>query len=216
MRIKKSYYNFISLISLLLLFFFSFLIYKFYLNSDPTIINFNNDELSSDFEMEITNNLENLDNFFDNFTFIKSYLVNRKNFEIDINIKIKEPFAKNLINEEIIFTDNTLASFKFFTQNYINSIDLEDISSNSIQINNYLRQFLLEINNLFQVSQIEYVDGRRYNLYLVNGQIIMLPKKITKDLLVFIKQNYEILKRNTNFQEYLDLRNFHEKTIRAK
>jgi len=216
MRIKKSYYNFISLISLLLLFFFSFLIYKFYLNSDPTIINFNNNELSSDFEMEITNNLENLDNFFDNFTFIKSYLVNRKNFEIDINIKIKEPFAKNLINEEIIFTDNTLASFKFFTQNYINSIDLEDISSNSIQINNYLRQFLLEIINLFQVSQIEYVDGRRYNLYLVNGQIIMLPKKITKDLLVFIKQNYEILKRNTNFQEYLDLRNFHEKTIRAK
>ena len=216
MRIKKSYYNFISLISLLLLFFFSFLIYKFYLNSDPTIINFNNDELSSDFEMEITNNLENLDNFFDNFTFIKSYLVNRKNFEIDINIKIKEPFAKNLINEEIIFTDNTLASFKFFTQNYINSIDLEDISSNSIQINNYLRQFLLEISNLFQVSQIEYVDGRRYNLYLVNGQLIMLPKKITKDLLVFIKQNYEILKRNTNFQEYLDLRNFHEKTIRAK
>ena len=216
MRIKKSYYNFISLISLLLLFFFSFLIYKFYLNSDPTIINFNNNELSSDFEMEITNNLENLDNFFDNFTFIKSYLVNRKNFEIDINIKIKEPFAKNLINKEIIFTDNTLASFKFFTQNYINSIDLEDISSNSIQINNYLRQFLLEISNLFQVSQIEYVDGRRYNLYLVNGQIIMLPKKITKDLLVFIKQNYEILKRNTNFQEYLDLRNFHEKTIRAK
>ena len=216
MRIKKSYYNFISLISLLLLFFFSFVIYKFYLNSDPTIINFNNNELSSDFEMEITNNLENLDNFFDNFTFIKSYLVNRKNFEIDINIKIKEPFAKNLINEEIIFTDNTLASFKFFTQNYINSIDLEDISSNSIQINNYLRQFLLEISNLFQVSQIEYVDGRRYNLYLVNGQIIMLPKKITKDLLVFIKQNYEILKKNTNFQEYLDLRNFHEKTIRAK
>ncbi len=216
MRIKKFYYNFISLISLLLLFFFSFLIYKFYLNSDPTIINFNNNELSSDFEMEITNNLENLDNFFDNFTFIKSYLVNRKNFEIDINIKIKEPFAKNLINEEIIFTDNTLASFKFFTQNYINSIDLEDISSNSIQINNYLRQFLLEISNLFQVSQIEYVDGRRYNLYLVNGQIIMLPKKITKDLLVFIKQNYEILKKNTNFQEYLDLRNFHEKTIRAK
>ena len=216
MRIKKSYYNFISLISLLLLFFFSFLIYKFYLNSDPTIINFNNNELSSDFEMEITNNLENLDNFFDNFTFIKSYLVNRKNFEININIKIKEPFAKNLINEEIIFTDNTLASFKFFTQNYINSIDLEDISSNSIQINNYLRQFLLEISNLFQVSQIEYVDGRRYNLYLVNGQIIMLPKKITKDLLVFIKQNYEILKKNTNFQEYLDLRNFHEKTIRAK
>jgi len=216
MKLKKSYYNFISLISLLLIFFFSFLIYKFFLKSDPTIINFYNNELSSDFEMEITNNLENLDNFFENFTFINNYLVNRKNYEIDINIQIKEPFAKNLINEEIIFTDNTLASFKFFTPSFINSIDLEDISNNSIQINNYLRQSLLEISNLFKVSQIEYVDGRRYNLYLVNGQIIMLPKKITKDLLVFIKQNYEILKNNTNFQEYLDLRNFHEKTIRAK
>ncbi|MDB0032064.1 hypothetical protein N9E32_02100 [Alphaproteobacteria bacterium] len=216
MKLKKTYYNFISLISLLLIFFFSFLIYKFFLKSDPTIINFYNNELSSDFEMEITNNLENLDNFFENFTFINNYLVNRKNYEIDINIQIKEPFAKNLINEEIIFTDNTLASFKFFTPSFINSIDLEDISNNSIQINNYLRQSLLEISNLFKVSQIEYVDGRRYNLYLVNGQLIMLPKKITKDLLVFIKQNYEILKNNTNFQEYLDLRNFHEKTIRAK
>ena len=44
----------------------------------------------------------------------------------------------------------------------------------------------------------------------------MLPKKINQDLLLFIKQNYEILKDNTNFHEYLDLRNFHEKTIRAK
>jgi hypothetical protein len=214
--LKKSYYHFISLISLLLIFFFSFLIYKFLLKSDPTIINFYHNELSSDFETEIANNLENLDNFLENFTFIDNYLVNRKNYEIDINIKIKEPFAKNHINEEIIFTDNTLASFKFFTPNFINSIDLEDISNNSIQINNYLRQSLLEISNLFQVRQIEYVDDRRYNLYLVNGQLIMLPKKITKDLLVFIRQNYEILKNNTNFQEYLDLRNFHEKTIRAK
>ena len=213
---KKSYYHFISLISLLLIFFFSFLIYKFLLKSDPTIINFYHNELSSDFETEIANNLENLDNFLENFTFIDNYLVNRKNYEIDINIQIKEPFAKNHINEEIIFTDNTLASFKFFTPNFINSIDLEDISNNSIQINNYLRQSLLEISNLFQVRQIEYVDDRRYNLYLVNGQLIMLPKKITKDLLVFIRQNYEILKNNTNFQEYLDLRNFHEKTIRAK
>ena len=213
---KKSYYHFISLISLLLIFFFSFLIYKFFLKSDPTIINFYHNELSSDFETEIANNLENLDNFLENFTFIDNYLVNRKNYEIDINIQIKEPFAKNHINKEIIFTDNSLASFKFFTPNFINSIDLEDISNNSIQINNYLQQSLLEISNLFQVRQIEYVDDRRYNLYLVNGQLIMLPKKITKDLLVFIRQNYEILKNNTNFQEYLDLRNFHEKTIRAK
>ena len=216
MIIRKYYYNFFSLISLLLLFFFSLLVYKYFLKSEPTIINFNNSELSSEFEMDITNNVDNLESFFDNFSFIEKYLVKRKNSEIDINIQIKEPFAKNQKNQEIIFTDNTIGSFSFFKKSFINSIHLIDVSNNSIQINNYLQQSLAEISNLFQISQIEYVDGRRYNLYLSNGPIIMLPKIINKDLLIFIKQNYEILKNNTDFKEYLDLRNFHEKTIRAK
>ena len=215
--IKKKYYlNFFSLFSFFLLFYFSFLVYKFFLKSEPSIVNFYNNELSSEFEMDITNNLENLENFFENYTFIEKYLINRKNSEIDINIQIKEPFAKNQINQEIIFTDNSIGSFSFFKEKYINSIDLVDISNDPIQINNYLRKSLAEINNLFEINKIKYVDGRRYNLYLSKGQIIMLPKKINEDLLIFIKQNYEILKNNTNFQEYLDLRNFHEKTIRAK
>ena len=213
---RKYYYNFFSLIAFFLLFFFSLLVYKYFLKSDPTIVNFYNNELSSEFEMDITNNLENLDNFFENFTFIKKYLVNRRNSEIEINIQIKEPFAKNQINQEIIFTDNSIGSFSFFKEKYINSINLIDVSNNTIQINNYLRQSFSEINNLFEISQIEYVDGRRYNLYLSKGPIIMLPKIIDKDLLIFIKQNYDILKNNTDFKEYLDLRNFHEKTIRAK
>ena len=213
---KKVYYNFFSLISLLLIFFFSILVYKYFLKSDPTIINFHNNELSSEFEMDITNNLDNPKNFFENFTFIENYLINKKNSQIDINIKIKEPFAKNQNNQEIIFSDNTVGSFNFFKNSFINSIDLIDVSENSIQINNYLRQSLTEIRNLFEISQIEYVDGRRYNLYLSKGPVIMLPKKINEDLLIFIKQNYEILKNNTDFREYLDLRNFHEKTIRAK
>ena len=213
---RKYYYNFFSLIAFFLLFLFSLLVYKYFLKSDPTIVNFYSNELSSEFEMDITNNLENLDNFFENFSFIKKYLVNRRNSEIEINIQIKEPFAKNQINQEIIFTDNSIGSFSFFKEKYINSINLIDVSNNTIQINNYLRQSLSEINNLFEISQIEYVDGRRYNLYLSKGPIIMLPKIIDKDLLIFIKQNYDILKNNTDFTEYLDLRNFHEKTIRAK
>ena len=213
---RKYYYNFFSLIAFFLLFLFSLLVYKYFLKSDPTIVNFYSNELSSEFEMDITNNLENLDNFFENFSFIKKYLVNRRNSEIEINIQIKEPFAKNQINQEIIFTDNSIGSFSLFKEKYINSINLIDVSNNTIQINNYLRQSFSEINNLFEISQIEYVDGRRYNLYLSKGPIIMLPKIIDKDLLIFIKQNYDILKNNTDFTEYLDLRNFHEKTIRAK
>ena len=215
--IKRKYYiNFFSLISFFLLFFFTLLVYKYFLKSDPTIINFNNNELSSEFEMDITNNIENIEKFFENFTFIEKYLVNRKNSEIDINIQIKVPFAKNQINQEIIFTDNSLGSFSFFKEKYINSIKLIDVSNNSIQINNYLRKTLNEMSTLFEISQIEYVDERRYNLYLSKGPIIMLPKKIDEHLLKFIKQNYEILKNYTDFKEYLDLRNFHEKTIRAK
>ena len=213
---KKYYYNFFIFISFFLLFFFSSLFYKYFLKSETSIINFYNNELSSEFEMDITNNLENLESFFENYTFIEKYLINKKNSEIGINIQIKEPFAKNQINQEIIFTDNSIGSFSFFKENFINSIDLIDVSNNSIQINNYLRQSFDEISNFFEISQIEYVDGRRYNIHLSKGLIIMLPKKINKDLLLFIKQNYEILKINTNFKEYLDLRNFHEKTIRAK
>ena len=213
---RKYYFNFFSLISFFLLFFFTLLVYNYFLKSEPTIINFYNNDLSSDFEMEITKNLENIESFFENFTFIEKYLVNRKNSEVDISIQIKEPFAKNQINKEIIFTDNSIGSFSFFKEKYINSIELIDISNNPIQINDYLRKSLIDINNLFEITQIEYVDGRRYNLYLSKGPKIMLPKKIDEDLLIFIRQNYEILKKNTNFKEYLDLRNFHEKTIRAK
>jgi hypothetical protein len=43
----------------------------------------------------------------------------------------------------------------------------------------------------------------------------MMPKKIDQKLLLFLEENYELLKQNSNFQDYLDLRNFHEKTIRA-
>ena len=215
--IKKKYYlNFFSLFSFFLLFFLSLLVYKYFLKSDPAIVNFYNNEFSSEFEMDITNNLENLESFFENYTFIEKYLINRKNSVINIDIQIKDPFAKNQINQEIIFTDNSIGSYSFFKEKYINSIELIDISNNTIQINNYLRKSLDEINNLFEINQIEYVDGRRYNLYLNEGQIIMLPKKINEDLLIFIKQNYDILKNNTNFKEYLDFRNFHEKTIRAK
>jgi len=213
---RKYYFNFFSFISFFLLLLFILLVYKYFLKSDPTIINFYSNELNSDFEMDITNNLKNIENFFENFTFIEEYLINRKNSEIDINVQIKEPFAKNQINQVIIFTDNSISSFSFFKEKYINSIELIDISNNPIQINDYLRKTLNEISGLFEISQIEFVDGRRYNLYLNEGPIIMLPKKIDEDLLLFIRQNYEILKNNTNFQEYLDFRNFHEKTIRVK
>ena len=79
---RKYYYNFFSFISFFLLFFFSFLVYKYFLKSEPSIVNFYNNELSSEFEMDIANNLENLERFFENYTFIEKYLINRGISEI--------------------------------------------------------------------------------------------------------------------------------------
>ena len=44
----------------------------------------------------------------------------------------------------------------------------------------------------------------------------MLPKVIDSKLLYFIKNNIELIDKNTNYNEFLDLRNFHNKTIRLK
>ena len=59
------------------LFYKAFLLYKYFLKSEPSIVNFYNNELSSDFEMDITNNLENLESFIENYTFIEKYLINK-------------------------------------------------------------------------------------------------------------------------------------------
>ena len=68
---------------------------------------------------------------------------------------------------------------------------------------------------LFEIDQIEYIDDRRYNLVLSNGRIVMLPKVIDSKLLYFIKNNL-IIDQSTNYKKFLDLRNFHNKTIRLK
>ena len=44
----------------------------------------------------------------------------------------------------------------------------------------------------------------------------MLPKVIDSKLMYFIKNNIDLINKNTNYENYLDLRNFHNKTIRLK
>ena len=116
----------------------------------------------------------------------------------------------------MIFTDNTTAPIKYFKPNYLNSINLIDISQNSIHINNYLNEYYKFLSSLFDIDQIEYIDNRRYNLVLRNGRIVMLPKVIDSKLLYFIKNNIDLIDKSTNYTKFLDLRNFHNKTIRLK
>ena len=151
-----------------------------------------------------------------NYEFIESYLVRLINKELNIEINLKKPFAKNNLNQEIIFEDGSVGSFSYFNNEYIQNIELIDISEESLMINDYLDRSIDQLKSIFKIIQIKFIDSRRYDIYLEGNVRIMMPKKIDQKLLLFLEENYELLKQNSNFQDYLDLRNFHEKTIRAK
>ena len=180
------------------------------------IINFIDSNIHEDFEFDITNNLDDINKYLDEYTFIESHLLKKENNKIYIQLNLKEVFAINYMTKEIIFYDNTTAPFVYFKQNYLDSINLIDISRRSIQINNYLNEYYKSLSSLFDIEQIEYIEDRRYNLILSNGRIVMLPKVIDSKLLYFIKKNIDLIDKSTNYRQFLDLRNFHNKTIRLK
>lgn len=188
-----------------------------YISKKPLeIINFIQSDIHEDFEIEITKNLNDINNYLKEYLFIKSHLIKRNNNEINIQINLKKPFALNNLTKEVIFYDNTTASSYYFKQNYLDKINLIDISKNSLDINNYLNENSQILFSLFNINQIEYIDDRRYNLVLSNGRIVMLPKVIDSKLINFIKNNIKLIDKSTNYQQFLDLRNFHNKTIRLK
>ena len=106
---------------------------------------------------------------------------------------MKKPFALNNLTKEVIFYDNTTASFIYFKKSYLESINLIDISNDSIFINNYLNEHYHNLSSLFDIDQIEYIDDRRYNLVLSNGILFMLTKVIDSKFLYFIKNNIDII-----------------------
>ena len=209
-------YLLISIISLLLLIFGFYYIFVSFEKETSNSIKFNDQNLSLSFEIDISQNINNINNYLNNYKFIQSYIIKKKNSKILINIVLKKPFAKNNLNQEIIFIDNSLASYDYFSQSYIDSIYLIDTSVESLKINKYLKTTFNDLKNIFNITQIEFIDQRRYNLILQNNIKVMLPKKINKELIIFIEENFEFLKNSNDFKEYLDFRNFNEKMIRVK
>ena len=205
---------FYSVVSFLIIFLACFYLYLF--NESAKSIKFSSSGISIDFEVEISNNIKDIENFLINYEFIESYLVRLINKDLNIEINLKKPFAKNNLNQEIIFEDGSVGSFSYFNNEYIQNIELIDISEESLMINDYLDRSIDQLKSIFKIIQIKFIDSRRYDIYLEGNLRIMMPKKIDQKLLLFLEENYELLKQNSNFQDYLDLRNFHEKTIRAK
>jgi len=207
---------FIYLFSILLLLSFILFSTNYLINKNTEIINFIDSEINDDFEIEITNNLDNINIFLKDYLFIESHLLKKKKNEINIQINLKKPFAKNNLTKEVIFVDNTTAPFNYFKPNYLDNINLIDVSQKSMQINKYLNTHFHSLSSLFEIDQIEYIENRRYNLVLSNGRKVMLPKVIDSKLLYFIKNNIDLIDKRTNYNQFLDLRNFHNKTIRLK
>ena len=209
-------YLMISIISLLLLLFgFYFVFVSFKIESSNSI-EFKDQNLSLSFEIDISQNINNINDYFNNYKFIQNYIIKKKDSKVFINIVLKKPFAKNNLNQEIIFKDNSLASYDYFSQSFIDSIYLIDTSVESLKINKYLKTTFEDLKKIFNISQIEFIDQRRYNLILQNNIKVMLPKKIDKKLIIFIEENIDFLKNSNDFREYLDFRNFNEKMIRVK
>ena len=207
---------FIYLFSILLLLSFILFSINYLINKNSEIINFIDSEINDDFEIEITNNLDNINIFLKDYLFIESHLLKKKKNEINIQINLKKPFAKNNLTKDVIFADNTTAPFNYFKPNYLDNINLIDVSQKSMQINKYLNTYFHSLSSLFEIDQIEYIENRRYNLVLSNGRKVMLPKVIDSKLLYFIKNNIDLINKSTNYNQFLDLRNFHNKTIRLK
>ena len=207
---------FLSFISFLIITGSCFYLYLYLFKEKTKLIKFAPSGISINFEVDISNNIEDIENFLINYEFIKSYLIRLNNNDLNVEIILKEPFAKNNLNQEIVFKDGSIGSFSYFSTEFIYTIDLVDSSNETLQINDYLDRSIVYLKRIFNINQIKFIDGRRYDLYLENNLRIMLPKKIDQKLLIFLEENFNLLKQNSNFQDYLDLRNFHEKTIRAK
>ena len=209
-------YLIISIISLLFLLFGFYYVFVSLENESSNSIKFNDQNLSLSFEKDISQNINNINDYLNNYKFIQNYIIKKKNSKVFINIVLKKPFAKNNLNQEIIFKDNSLASYDYFSQSFIDSIYLIDTSVESLKINKYLNTTFNDLKRIFNITQIEFIDQRRYNLILQNNIKVMLPKKINKELIIFIEENFEFLKNSNDFKEYLDFRNFNEKMIRVK
>ena len=165
MKIKYKETSIYGFPILLLICFFYFST-KYLINHKPKIINFLDSDIHEEFEIEITKNLNDINNFLKEYSFIESHLMKRKKNEILIKINLKIPFAVNNLTKEVVFTDNTKAPSSYFSMKYLDQIKLTDISEKSIYINSYLNEYYKTLSSIFKIDQIEYIDDRRYNLEL--------------------------------------------------
>ena len=71
-------YSIISIISLLFLLFIFYYIFLTLKNETSNSIKFNDNNLSLSFEIDISRNINDINNYLNNFKFIQSYIIKKK------------------------------------------------------------------------------------------------------------------------------------------
>ena len=206
--------NFFILFLIISLTYF-FIVKNFDLNNSKRIV-YVNPEISQFFYSSLPRNLKLIKNYLDNTNFIESYKLSIKKDELNLDISIYSPFAINNINDKIIFRNGVISETNYFNKNFVENIKLEDITLKTFNIEASFIKFLYELNNFNQISQIELIDNRRFDLYLSDGRKIMLPKILDNKLIIFLNENLNIFLKDDNFNYYLDLRNFLSHSVRMK
>jgi len=92
---------FLSFISFLIIIGSFFYLYLYLFKEKTKLIKFAPSGISINFEVDISNNIEDIENFLINYEFIKSYLIRLNDNDLNVEIILKEPFAKNNLNQEI-------------------------------------------------------------------------------------------------------------------
>ncbi len=212
--------NFLHLINYLFLLVIIIFIYFFTSNfyTEKVILksNIENKYLSDKFLEKFPVNIKSIEDLLTNNNFISSYYTYYDNKNLKLVLKIREPFAKNIKLEKIIFKNSLIVDSSNFNSNFIENIKLEDITENMLAIDKILIAKILTLNNFDKFSKIEFIDNRRYDLFLNDGRKIMFPRVINFQLIDFINDKLIFFMSDINFTTYLDLRNFSNDTIRMK
>ncbi len=204
---------------LIFIFIFIYVLYFLYININSqnnyeTI--FKNEKLSEDFLINVPNEPKLIKKYLINYNFYSDYKIIIKDNKYIVEVKIYNPFAINYSYNQVIFENGNLDNVDIFSTKLINSINLVYKTKNPIYIEKETINILKEIRSIINFNTLEFIDDRRYDLYLDDGRKVMLPKLLDFKLINFLKKNFKFLINDNNFSSYLDLRNFHYDSIRMK
>ncbi len=208
------FFNYLILPIFIILFFFIFNNTLFNKNSQVLLVS--NDNFSELFISSLPDNTKILKKYLSKLDFIESFFLKLNNEKLLVEINMYNAFAKNNINEQIIFENGSISKFIYFKDFFIKNIQIENSNNKTSKLNLLSIKNLKKLNYIHDIIKIEKIDNRRLDIFLRDGRKIMLPKTINSNLIDFLNESLNSFMMDVNFKSYLDLRNFDSNSIRMK